>query len=167
MPGAYSMKKIILLIASLISLTAIATPNPSTQPAAVTPAATTSPAAAAMPASSVAQPTAVMPTTAIAPPPSTSPTAATQPLTPAPTASINPVTPAKPLTEETMAPERTYEYTLKNGLKLIVREDHRAPVAITEVWYKVGSSYEPEGITGISHALEHMMFRGSRTCGGR
>lgn len=55
-----------------------------------------------------------------------------------------------------------HEYTLKNGLKLIVKEDHRAPVAITQVWYKVGSSYEPDGITGISHALEHMMFRGSK-----
>lgn len=57
---------------------------------------------------------------------------------------------------------RVHEYQLKNGLKLIVKEDHRAPVAITEVWYKVGSSYETNGTTGISHALEHMMFRGSK-----
>ncbi len=55
----------------------------------------------------------------------------------------------------------TYEYRLDNGLKLIVREDHRAPIVVTQVWYKVGSSYEPNGITGISHALEHMMFRGT------
>lgn len=60
------------------------------------------------------------------------------------------------------AENNVHEYTLKNGLKLIVKEDHRAPVAITEVWYKVGSGYEPDGITGISHALEHMMFRGSK-----
>ncbi len=50
------------------------------------------------------------------------------------------------------------EFKLDNGLKLIVQEDHRAPV---EVWYKVGSSYEHEGITGVSHALEHMMFQGT------
>lgn len=57
---------------------------------------------------------------------------------------------------------KVHEFQLKNGLKIIVKEDHRAPVVISEVWYKVGSSYEPEGITGISHALEHMMFRGSK-----
>jgi zinc protease len=55
-----------------------------------------------------------------------------------------------------------HEYQLKNGLKLIVKEDHRAPVVITQVWYKVGSSYEHSGTTGISHALEHMMFRGTK-----
>ena len=53
------------------------------------------------------------------------------------------------------------EYLLKNGLKLIVKPDHRAPVAVTQVWYKVGSSYEYNGITGISHQLEHMMFKGT------
>jgi zinc protease len=56
----------------------------------------------------------------------------------------------------------THEYRLKNGLKLVVREDHRAPVVMAQIWYKVGSSYEPGGITGISHALEHMMFRGTK-----
>jgi len=55
-----------------------------------------------------------------------------------------------------------HEYTLKNGLKVIVKEDHRAPVVVSQVWYKVGSSYEHDGITGISHALEHMMFKGTR-----
>lgn len=59
----------------------------------------------------------------------------------------------------------THEYRLKNGLKLIVKEDHRAPVVISQIWYKVGSSYEPGGITGISHALEHMMFRGTKHLG--
>ena len=55
-----------------------------------------------------------------------------------------------------------HEYRLKNGLKLVVREDHRAPVVLSSVWYKVGGSYEHNGITGISHALEHMMFRGTQ-----
>ena len=54
---------------------------------------------------------------------------------------------------------RVYEYELDNGLKLLVKEDHRAPVVVTQVWYKVGGSYEYDGITGISHALEHMMFK--------
>ncbi|MGE3920948.1 MAG: M16 family metallopeptidase [Gammaproteobacteria bacterium] len=52
--------------------------------------------------------------------------------------------------------------TLPNALKVIVKEDHRAPVVLVEVWYKVGSSYEPSGLTGISHVLEHLMFEGSR-----
>ena len=60
-----------------------------------------------------------------------------------------------------MAAPNTHEYTLKNGLKLIVKEDHRAPVAIFQIWYRVGGSYEPNGITGISHVLEHMMFQGT------
>ncbi|MCP3670818.1 MAG: insulinase family protein [Gammaproteobacteria bacterium] len=54
------------------------------------------------------------------------------------------------------------EYMLPNGMKVIVKEDRRAPIAVSQVWYKVGSSYEPDGITGISHALEHMMFKGTK-----
>jgi len=65
------------------------------------------------------------------------------------------------LASETPPASNTHEYKLDNGLKLIVREDHRSPIVVTQVWYKVGSSYEPNGITGISHALEHMMFRGT------
>jgi len=53
------------------------------------------------------------------------------------------------------------EKTLENGLKIIVKPDHRAPVVISQVWYKVGSSYETGGITGVSHVLEHMMFKGT------
>lgn len=59
----------------------------------------------------------------------------------------------------------THEFTLDNGLKVIVREDHRAPVVVSQVWYKVGSSYETPGQTGLSHALEHMMFKGSNKLG--
>lgn len=62
-------------------------------------------------------------------------------------------------------PPSVHEYRLANGLKLFVKEDHRAPAVISQVWYKVGSSYEPGGITGISHALEHMMFRGTKKIG--
>ncbi|WJW75746.1 pitrilysin family protein [Thiohalobacter sp. IOR34] len=54
-----------------------------------------------------------------------------------------------------------HEYRLDNGLRLLVKEDHRAPVVVAQVWYRVGSSYEYDGITGISHVLEHMMFKGT------
>lgn len=57
----------------------------------------------------------------------------------------------------------TKEHKLSNGLKIVVREDHRAPVVVSQVWYKVGSSDEYRWITGISHALEHMMFKGTPT----
>lgn len=53
------------------------------------------------------------------------------------------------------------EHQLANGLKILVQEDHRSPVVVSQVWYKVGASYEPNGITGISHMLEHMMFKGT------
>jgi len=55
-----------------------------------------------------------------------------------------------------------HEKTLSNGLKVIVKEDHRAPVVVSQVWYKVGSSSEYNGITGVSHVLEHMMFKGTK-----
>lgn len=53
----------------------------------------------------------------------------------------------------------TIEKTYDNGLKLIVLQDDRAPVVVSQLWYHVGASYEHEGITGISHALEHLMFK--------
>ena len=53
------------------------------------------------------------------------------------------------------------EFRLDNGMKILVKPDHRAPVVISQVWYRVGSSYEYGGITGISHVLEHMMFKGT------
>ncbi len=54
-----------------------------------------------------------------------------------------------------------HTFELSNGLKLLVQEDHRAPVVVSQIWYKIGSSYEPIGLTGISHILEHMMFKGT------
>ncbi len=70
-----------------------------------------------------------------------------------------------PLAALAADPQPTHEFTLDNGLKVIVREDHRAPVVVSQVWYKVGSSYETPGQTGLSHALEHMMFKGSAKVG--
>ncbi|MFV2030387.1 M16 family metallopeptidase [Neisseria sp. S1] len=56
---------------------------------------------------------------------------------------------------------QTLSQTLANGMKVIVKEDRRAPVAVTQLWYKVGSVDEQPGKTGLSHALEHMMFKGT------
>jgi zinc protease len=59
------------------------------------------------------------------------------------------------------APADTFEKVLGNGLKVIVKEDHRAPVLVQQIWYRVGSMDEQSGKTGIAHALEHMMFKGT------
>ncbi len=56
---------------------------------------------------------------------------------------------------------KVHEYNFDNGLKLLVKQDHRAPVVVSQVWYKVGASSEYNGITGVSHVLEHMMFKGT------
>ena len=55
----------------------------------------------------------------------------------------------------------THEFQLSNGLKLIVREDHRAPTVAHMVWYRAGSMDEINGRTGVAHVLEHMMFKGT------
>ncbi|MCK5924630.1 MAG: insulinase family protein [Methylococcales bacterium] len=66
-----------------------------------------------------------------------------------------------PLSVAYSADNKVHEKVLSNGLKVLIKEDHRSPVVVTQIWYKVGSSYEPNGITGISHMLEHMMFKGT------
>ena len=53
-------------------------------------------------------------------------------------------------------------YTLDNGLTVILHEDHTVPVVCFWQWYKVGSRNERQGITGLSHFFEHMMFNGSK-----
>ncbi len=50
-------------------------------------------------------------------------------------------------------------FMLDNGLKVIFKPDHRAPIAVVQIWYKVGSANESPGKRGISHLLEHMMFK--------
>ncbi|HEB74997.1 MAG TPA: insulinase family protein [Nitrospirae bacterium] len=59
------------------------------------------------------------------------------------------------------------EYRLDNGLKVLIAEDHKAPVATFQIWYRVGSRNEPAGKTGISHLLEHMMFKGTPEYGSK
>jgi len=62
-----------------------------------------------------------------------------------------------------VAPPRAglHEQTLDNGLRVLVKENHRAPVVVSQLWYGVGAIDEPEGHTGLSHLLEHMMFKGT------
>lgn len=54
------------------------------------------------------------------------------------------------------------EMRLDNGLRIIVKEDHRAPTVAHMVWYKAGSIDETNGTTGVAHVLEHMMFKGTK-----
>ncbi|MGB8657824.1 MAG: pitrilysin family protein [Candidatus Zixiibacteriota bacterium] len=54
------------------------------------------------------------------------------------------------------------KYTLKNGLQVILHEDHTIPMVAVNVWYHVGSKNEKEGRTGFAHLFEHMMFQGSQ-----
>ena len=53
------------------------------------------------------------------------------------------------------------EFTLDNGLRLIVHEDHKAPIVAVNIWYHVGSKNEKAGKTGFAHLFEHLMFNGS------
>ncbi len=55
------------------------------------------------------------------------------------------------------------EQTLSNGMRVIVKTDRRAPVAVSQVWYRAGSTDEFNGTTGVAHVLEHMMFKGTKT----
>ena len=61
--------------------------------------------------------------------------------------------------------EHVYEKVLDNGMKVILLENHKAPVATFQVWYRVGSRNEQWGKTGLSHMLEHMMFKGTEKVG--
>ena len=66
-------------------------------------------------------------------------------------------TPHVPITEE----------VLPNGLKVLLVEAHKAPVVSVEVWYRVGSRNEVAGTTGLSHMLDHMMFKGTASVPGK
>ena len=53
-------------------------------------------------------------------------------------------------------------YALNNGMQVVVIEDHRAPVVVHMVWYKIGAADESPGHSGIAHFLEHLMFQGTK-----
>lgn len=68
-------------------------------------------------------------------------------------------------TAEAGLKEQVFETTLPNGLKVILLENHKAPLITFQVWYRVGSRNEESGKTGLSHFLEHMMFKGTEKVG--
>jgi zinc protease len=53
------------------------------------------------------------------------------------------------------------EYMLGNGLEILIIEEHRVPIATFQIWYRTGSKHDPIGKTGLSHLVEHMMFKGT------
>ncbi|THD73998.1 insulinase family protein [Thalassobius vesicularis] len=55
------------------------------------------------------------------------------------------------------------DFQLDNGMKVVVIEDHRAPVVVHMVWYRAGSADEPPGQSGVAHFLEHLLFKGTDT----
>lgn len=55
-----------------------------------------------------------------------------------------------------------YEKQLANGMRIIVKEDRRAPTAVHMVWYRAGAMDEKDGYSGVAHLLEHMMFKGTK-----
>lgn len=70
---------------------------------------------------------------------------------------------AAPLAQPALA--NPFETTLANGMKLIVKEDRRAPSVVHMVWYRAGAMDEPDGVSGVAHVLEHMMFKGTEDVG--
>ncbi|MPM28108.1 putative zinc protease [bioreactor metagenome] len=80
--------------------------------------------------------------------------------------SANPAPNASAPTAAAVKPEATTAngaqlFTLKNGMQLIVKPDRRAPTAVHMVWVRVGAMDEVDGTSGVAHALEHMMFKGT------
>ena len=69
------------------------------------------------------------------------------------------------LTVSLLARANPFEHTLSNGLRIIVKEDRRAPTAAHMVWYRAGGMDEVSGTTGVAHVLEHMMFKGTPNVG--
>jgi len=60
------------------------------------------------------------------------------------------------------AAEGVTDFTLDNGMEVVVIEDHRAPVVVHMVWYKAGSADEVPGASGVAHFLEHLLFKGTK-----
>ncbi|MFQ3354411.1 MAG: zinc protease, partial [Paracoccaceae bacterium] len=58
-----------------------------------------------------------------------------------------------------LAAENVSTFDLNNGLKVVVIEDHRAPVVVHMLWYKVGAADEETGRSGVAHFLEHLLFK--------
>jgi zinc protease len=61
--------------------------------------------------------------------------------------------------------QQIHEHRLANGMRVLIKEDRRAPVAVSMLWYRTGSIDETSGTTGVAHVLEHMMFKGTKSIG--
>lgn len=72
--------------------------------------------------------------------------------------------PASALVKEINIPHQ--QFTLKNGLRVIVHTDRKAPIVAVSIWYDIGSKHEPKGKTGFAHLFEHLMFNGSENSPG-
>ena len=81
------------------------------------------------------------------------------------TAALAQSQPATPAVTAPAAAPQAHQFTLSNGLTVIVKPDPRAPTAVNMLWVKVGSMDEVDGTSGIAHMLEHMMFKGTPTLG--
>ena len=79
-------------------------------------------------------------------------------------AALSPALPAQALQAQQLNVP-TDSFTLGNGLKVVVHEDHSAPLVAVNVWYHVGSGREVEGRSGFAHLFEHMLFQGSENVG--
>ncbi len=82
-------------------------------------------------------------------------------LTTPPLTQAQPAPPASPASAVAVAPESAQQFTLANGLTLIVKPDRRAPTAVHMLWVRVGAMDEVDGASGVAHVLEHMMFKGT------
>ncbi len=86
---------------------------------------------------------------------------------PKPTVPTEPAAPLEVVEPEMTLPEIPFEqYTLDNGLTVILAPDHSTPIVYTNVWYHVGSRDEEPGLTGFAHLFEHLMFQGSANAPG-
>ena len=61
---------------------------------------------------------------------------------------------------------KTFQFSLTNGMQVLVIPDHRAAVVTQMLWFKVGGVDDPPGISGLAHFFEHMMFRGTKAVPG-
>ena len=93
------------------------------------------------------------------------PPALAQPVPPAPASPAPPVAAVASVAAAgavgSASASQAQQFTLKNGMTVIVQPDRRAPTAVQMVWLRVGSIDEVDGTSGVAHALEHMMFKGS------
>jgi zinc protease len=73
---------------------------------------------------------------------------------------------AAPAASAPTAAPQTFQFSLPNGMQVLVIPDHRAPVVTQMLWFKVGGVDDPPGISGLAHFFEHMMFRGTKEMPG-